>query len=137
MLCSMYARQTLAVASGRKEIISLADSSFADSDDAAKVYISFETMSVSPPTARANNSVGSKIGGRISPKPKLPNTERAVFSAGFPRFVTGGRRARVARMGWDFGRWLFFGAASDKSFSREDTGLGPALQKSKKTKLPP
>src|SRR5262244_1522154 len=32
-------------------------------------YISFETISVSPPTARANSSVGSKMGGRISPNP--------------------------------------------------------------------
>ena len=30
------------------------------------VYISFETMSVSSPTPRANNSVASKIGVRIS-----------------------------------------------------------------------
>ena len=33
----------------------------------SKVYISFETMSVSSPTERTNRSVSSKIGVRISP----------------------------------------------------------------------
>jgi len=34
----------------------------------SQVYISFETMSVSSPTPRANSEVSSKIGVRISPK---------------------------------------------------------------------
>src|SRR5215471_15467838 len=89
----MYARQTLAVASGRK-LVELSSRS-------SKLYISFETMSVSPPTARANNSVGSKMGGRISPKPKVPKISRAVPSTRFHSAVSGGRRSRVPRIAWN------------------------------------
>ena len=67
----MYARIVLAVASGRNEIKSPgsgAAPSAAELDRSANVYISFETMSVSPPTERANSDVSSKIGRRISRK---------------------------------------------------------------------
>ena len=58
----MYARTTDAVASGRKLID---DSESRSSNE----YISFDTMSVPAPIERANSSVGSKIGSRISPYP--------------------------------------------------------------------
>src|SRR5579884_1272864 len=70
------------------------------------VYISLETMSVSPPTARAKSSVGSKIGTRISPKPKVPKTARAVSSTRFHSSVSGGRRSRVPLMAWNLGLGL-------------------------------
>ena len=54
----MTARTIPAVASGRRVSEPPSRSS--------KVYISFETMSVSCPMPRANSSVGSKIGVRIS-----------------------------------------------------------------------
>ena len=57
-LCSITARTIPAVASGR----SVKD----PPSRSSKVYISFETMSVSCPMLRANSSVGSKIGVRIS-----------------------------------------------------------------------
>ena len=55
----MQARMTDAVHSGRNVSDVPSRSS--------QVYISLETMSVSEPTPRANNSVSSKIGVRISP----------------------------------------------------------------------
>ena len=57
-LCWMTARTIPAVASGRRVIDEPSRSS--------KVYISFETMSVSAPMPRANSSVSSKTGVRIS-----------------------------------------------------------------------
>ena len=57
-LCSITARTTPAVASGRR--VSEPPSR------SANVYISFATMSVSAPMPRANSSVSSKIGVRIS-----------------------------------------------------------------------
>ena len=59
-LCSTTARTTPAVVSGRR---------VTESSPAANVYISFATMSVSPPMPRANSSVSSKIGVRISRYP--------------------------------------------------------------------
>src|ERR1700751_110806 len=73
-------------------------------------------MSVSPPTARAKSSVGSKMGGRISPKPKVAKTAWAVSSTWFQRAVSGGRRSRVPRMAWNLGGGSFFGAASVTRF---------------------
>src|SRR5260370_1045470 len=58
-------------------------------------------MSVSLPTLRAKSSVPSKIGGRISPKPKVPKTSRAVCSTRFHSEVSGGSRSRVPRMAWN------------------------------------
>ena len=57
-LCSITARTTPAVASGRR--VSEPPSR------SANVYISFATMSVSAPMPRAKSSVSSKIGVRIS-----------------------------------------------------------------------
>src|SRR5207302_9387 len=61
-------------------------------------------------------SDGSKIGGRISPKPKVAKTECAVSSTWFHSAVSGGRRSRVPRMAWNLRRCSFFGAASVTSF---------------------
>src|SRR6266446_6229173 len=44
----------------------------------SRKYISFETTSVSPPTARANNSVGSKIGGEFH-RIRMCQKSRAQF----------------------------------------------------------
>ncbi len=68
MPCSIYARIVLAVASGRKLIKSGTAAASAELERSSKVYISFDTMSVSPPTERANSDVSSKIGNRISRK---------------------------------------------------------------------
>ena len=57
-LCSITERTIPAVASGRRVSVEPSRSS--------KVYISLETMSVSAPMPRANSSVSSKIGVRIS-----------------------------------------------------------------------
>ena len=57
-LCSITERTMPAVASGR--------SVSEPPSRSAKVYISFETMSVSAPMPRANSSVSSKTGVRIS-----------------------------------------------------------------------
>ncbi len=66
-LCSMYARTTPAVDSGRR----VRDWAFSLAARArsSQVNISLLTMSVSSPTPRAKSSVVSKIGVRISPKP--------------------------------------------------------------------
>ena len=57
-LCSMTARTMPAVASGRR----VSD----EPSRSSKVYISFETMSVSVPMPRAKRSVSSNTGVRIS-----------------------------------------------------------------------
>src|SRR5215470_12804918 len=80
-------------------------------------------MSVSPPTARANNSVGSRIGGRISPKPKVPKTCRAVSSTWFHNAVSGGRRSRVPRIAWN----LDLVATREGRFSSLNTLPGAAV----------
>src|SRR5215472_13520197 len=54
-------------------------------------------MSVSSPTPRANNSVASKIGVRISWKLYARNTSRTAASTKFHSAVSGGRRSRVPR----------------------------------------
>jgi hypothetical protein len=56
----------LAVASGRRLIKSPGSvAASADADRSGKLYISFETISVSPPTDLAKSDVSSKIGSRI------------------------------------------------------------------------
>ncbi len=86
----MYARTTDAVASGRKLID--------DSSRSSNEYISLETISVSRPTERANSSVGSKIGSRISPYPYVRNTSRAACSTRFHNADSGGRISRTPLM---------------------------------------
>ena len=56
MPCSMYARQTGAVPSGRSVMLE---------SSSANVYISFCTTSVDSPTPRANSSVASNVGVSI------------------------------------------------------------------------
>src|SRR5437879_4536466 len=58
-------------------------------------------MSVSPPTARAKSSVGSKMGGRISPNPKVRKTSWAACSTRVQSAVSGGMRSRVPRIAWN------------------------------------
>src|ERR1700724_1190315 len=89
----MYARTTDAVASGRNEI--------EDSSRSWKEYISLETTSVLAPIDRAKSSVCSKIGKRISAKPKVPNTSRAVCSTRFHSADSGGRISRTPLMAWN------------------------------------
>src|ERR1700751_4297467 len=64
----------------------------------SKEYISLETTSVSVPIERANNSVCSKIGRRISPKPKVAKTSWALCSTRFHSAVSGGNKSRVPRI---------------------------------------
>ena len=92
----MYARIVLAVASGRKLIKSPASAVASDDvDRSGKLYISFETISVSPPTERANNEVSSNIGSRISRKLYDSKTSRADCSNQFHKVESGGRMSRV------------------------------------------
>ena len=89
---SKKARTTPAVASGRMVSESPLRS--------AKVYISLETMSVSSPMDRANNSVRSKMGVRISLKPKALNTSRAVASIKRHLGASGGSRSFMPLTAW-------------------------------------
>ena len=94
------------------------------------VYISFETTSVSKPIERANRSVSSKIGRRISPKPNVAKTSCAVCSTRFHSAVSGGRMSRVPLMAWNL-RGLavpfpgsFCGALAEPSLTRCAPCLG-------------
>ncbi len=91
----MYARTTPAVFSGRS--VSDCDFSLAARARSSHVYISFETMSVSSPTLRANSDVSSNTGVRISPKLYRANTRRAVSSIRFHSAVSEGSKSRVPR----------------------------------------
>ena len=83
ILCSIYARITDAVASGRRVRYSFPRS--------RNVYISFSTMSVVSPIPLANNSVFSSMGILISRIPKLANISRALFSTKLHFPVSPGR----------------------------------------------
>ncbi len=60
-----------------------------------KVYISFWTTSVVSPTERVNSSVCSKVGMRISRKPKSSAVSRRVFSRYCHLGVSPGRMSLV------------------------------------------
>src|SRR5262245_41531243 len=82
----MYARTTLAVASGRS-VTSVSSRS-------ANEYISFSTTSVVAPRERANNSERSRTGRRISPKLCRVKVAAARSSMDFHRWLSSGRTSR-------------------------------------------
>src|SRR5215831_17497606 len=82
----MYARITEAVPSGRR----VRD----DSSRSVKVYISFSTISVVSPIARANNSVFSITGRMISANPYVAKEVRACDSSACHKALSSGRISR-------------------------------------------
>ena len=82
----MYARTTDAVPSGRK--VSDVPST------SSNVYICFSTMSDVSPAARANSSVRSTIGMRISEYPYRSKSRRASSSRRFQTSVSPGKMSR-------------------------------------------
>jgi hypothetical protein len=69
------------------------------------VYISFSTTSVESPSERANSSVRSRTGSRISPNPWRTKVAAAASSMACQRRLSSGRTSRkpfTARMAAGF-----------------------------------
>src|SRR5215212_440553 len=115
MPCSMYARQTGAVPSGRRVIERPPLSS--------KVYISFCTTSVDSPTPRANSSVASNVGVSMRRYPAAPRMRRAASSTASRRVASSGSTSYVPRGAWTFALM----AARRLSRERLQEGVGRAL----------
>jgi hypothetical protein len=85
MPCSIYARQTGAVPSGR--------SVNERPERSSNVYISLPTMSVASPTVRTNSSESSKTGVSIWPKPAPSASARASVTISPRRAASSGSRS--------------------------------------------